>query len=807
MNPYTLLLSIMLLGIHQLQAQSVSTIAGQVSDQSTQEYIPFATITVLSFEDDQLVSGSIADEEGNFSINGLAPGRYKINISFVGYTTYQSEVLIGELNQSYDLGKIALEPSAVELDEVTVRATRAEIASQLDKKTYNMSDLIAQSGGSVMDAMKAMPSISFDQDGKAILRGSDKVIVLIDGKQSSLTGYGNQKGLDNIPAANIERIEIINNPSAKYDANGMAGIINIIYKKEKQSGWHGSLGFDYGLGALSKRQADLPTDLGSFSPTPKYIPSLDLNYKKERLGLFLQSEVLFQEKLPNNEFTTRYYDDGRIIASQVPENRKQSHYIIKGGLDYQISENDILSFSGIYDWESHIDSAQVPYINLPEGIRNRYIAWNEEEITGYMNYALHYEHKFKQPGHLFQSHLQYSRGWEDETYYINDSSAIRTNGRDITSVLGTEHTTSLLLDYTKPMPAGRLESGAKLQIRNLPVEYEQIRGEESILYPGLGNWTKWGESIYSGYVNWVHEKAKYDIEAGIRAEYTDVFYNLDPENIYYQQNDAYDYFRFFPNIRLSFKLNEHHKIALFYNQRIDRPGEPELRMYAKSDDHELVKVGNPYLRPQYTQSAEVSYKTTWNKGSVFISGYYRFIQDAYMRVYTQDTSRAEYDVILKSYANTGEINNLGLELVFSQQMAAFWKLSGNINIYQNKIKAFTGQLLFPYPHTFEVAAISETTWDFKLINTLNLPKDFQVQITGLYFAPKNIPQGRLLARSSVDIGLKKKIWQGKGELTFAATDLFNQFGIRQEINGDGFTAEYENFYETQTIRVGLRYKF
>ncbi len=549
------------------------------------------------------------------------------------------------------------------------------------------------------------------------------------------------------------------------------------------------------------------TELGSYSPTPKYIPSLDLNYKKEKMSIFLQSEVLFQERLPNNEFTTRYYNDSRVIASQVPENRKQTHYILKGGMDYHFNDNNILTISGIYDWESHVDSAQVPYINQLSGTRNRYINWNEEEITGYMNYLLHYEHKFKQTGHELHAYLQYSKGWEDETYYINDSSSIRPNGRDITHVLGTEHTTSLNMDYTKPLRLGRLESGIKIQMRNLPVNYEQERDANSILYPGLGSWTKWGESIYAGYFNWVQEKTNYAVEAGLRTEYTSVFYDMDKDNIYYQQNDAYNYFKLFPNIRLSYKFNKNNKISVFYNQRIDRPGEPELRMYAKSDDHELVKVGNPYLRPQYTQSAEIGYKINWKRGSAFLSGYYRFITDPYMRVYTQDTSNTEYDIILKSYANTGEATNLGFELVFSQAILNFWKLSGNINFYQNKIKAYTGTLYFPYEHNFDVDYTTDETWDFKIINTFDLPKELQIQLTGLYFAPKNMPQGRQLSRSSIDFGLKKKLWQGKGEFTLAFTDIFNQFGLREEINGNGFTANYENYYETQVLRIGLKYKF
>lgn len=230
-------------------------------------------------------------------------------------------------------------------------------------------------------------------------------------------------------------------------------------------------------------------------------------------------------------------------------------------------------------------------------------------------------------------------------------------------------------------------------------------------------------------------------------------------------------------------------------------------MYAKSDDHELVKIGNPYLRPQFTQSAEVSYKTDWTGCSVYVSAYYRNIKDAYMRIYVPDASNTDFNVLVKSYANTGRAENLSMELVFNQVITKSWKLSGNLNVYQNDIKAYTGTILFPYEQTFTISPSAETTWDAKIINTFNLGQGLQGQLTGLYIAPKNTPQGKQFARSSVDFGFKKNIWQGKGELNLAVTDIFNRFGIKEEINGDGFRAIYENFYETQTVRLGLKYKF
>jgi len=436
----------------------------------------------------------------------------------------------------------------------------------------------------------------------------------------------------------------------------------------------------------------------------------------------------------------------------------------------------------------------------------RYWNWKEEEITGYMNYAVNFKHKFTQPGHEFKVNAQYTKGWEDEGYHLNDSSAIRTKGSDATHILATEHTTSVSIDYVKPLRSGRIESGSKFQFRTLPVEYTITPGENSIIYPGMGDWSDWGENIYAGYVNYVLEKPKFDIEAGLRAEHTSVFYDISPENIYYKQNDSYSYFELFPNVRFTSKLNAYNILSVYFNRRVDRPGEAELRIFPKYDDPELLKVGNPYLRPQFTQSFELAYKHLWNLGSVFISGYYRIINDPYMRVYSIDNSNPQYSIVNKIYQNTGRASNTGMELLLSQQMAKVWKLSGSITGYNNVNDAYVGTLLFPYERPFSIEETSDVTWDFKVNNQFVLPKQVQIQLTAVYYGPKNLPQGNQWARSSIDAGLKKSVFKGKGEITFSASDIFNNFGIKQEYKEDGFTALYENYYETQVFRIGLKYK-
>lgn len=790
----------------QFFCQGDAVISGRIFDNQTKTPLAFTTVTINYKNDGKLLTGTVSSEDGRFSIPVIPQGEFIVTCTFIGYGQVKSEILIGKLNKSFDLGRIALEPENASLGEIVVSANKNLVSSTFEKKSFDVAGNISQAGGSVLDVMRNLPGINVDQEGKLELRGSDKVTVLIDGKQSSLTGYGNQKGLSNIPASNIDKIEIINNPSAKYDAAGMAGIINIIYRKETKSGLNGDLGFAVGIGALSKRKNDLPTNLGSYSFNPKYIPSLNLNYKTRKANLYLQSEVLHQERLPNNEFTTRYYDNGDITASQVAENRKQTQYIIKGGVDLLLNESNTLTFSAVYDYESHHDTSQVPYISKPSMERYRYWSWLEYEITGFMNYSASLKHKFAEPGHELNTSIQYTKGWEDETYHLNDSSSVRISN-DYTHIIAIEHTLNLIIDYVKPLKTGRLESGVKLQNRRIPVTYKTEGGLNSIIYPGLGDRSDWGEDTFAGYLNWVMETRKFDIEAGIRAEQTNVFYDLDPLNIYYPRNDSYNYFNLYPNTRFTLKINSNNSLSAYFNKRVDRPGEPELRVFPKYDDPELLKIGNPYLRPQFTNTFELAYKLRWNNGSLSFAGYYKSIKDPFTRIYSIDTTNTTYNIVNKIYQNVGSATNTGIEIIINQNIIKYWKITGSCNWYNNTIDKYEGTLLFPYARSFSINETTDNSADLKINNQFTLPHDFLIQLTGLYYTPKNIPQGRQFSRSSIDLGLKKKIIKGKGEIAISFSDIFNTFGIKQEITGEGFRAVYENYYETQIINIGFKYKF
>ncbi|MDR0795114.1 MAG: TonB-dependent receptor, partial [Tannerella sp.] len=683
MKKYLVLSFILLFLAGSSYAQVI--LSGRVLSQTDREPLPYSTVTVVKPAGNELVSGVITNDEGRFTFTNLAPGEYDVNIYYIGFEDVKRHIVAGTLNRSLDLGDIYLNPSALELGEVTVLGQRQTVSIALDRKTFSTAELAANAGGSVLDMMKSLPGLTVDQDSRLSIRGSDKVVILIDGKQSSLTGFGEQRGLENIPASQIESIEIINNPSAKYDAAGMAGIVNITFKKEKKNGFNGDAGFNFGIGQLTKRKADLPTGMSSYSNNEKYTPSLNLNYKQDKFNLFLQSWWLHQRRLPNNEFSTRRYTDGTIYESQVAENRAQNHYNIKLGIDWNPTPNQTFTLFGLYDYEWHIDTTRVWYFkDRNYDLPMRKWSFYESEGTGFTNITLQHKFRFEQPGHELNTNAFFTKGWEDETYnlYSTATPGYPSDGKEKTWVMAPEYIWSLSSDYAKPLSFGRLEAGVQIRLRHMPITYIMTRMENNTNFDfDYGDWSNWDENLFGAYANLVAEFAKFDIEAGLRGEYVDVEYKFAPND--YFHNDKYNYFDLFPNIRLTYKINPFNKLSLFYNRRIDRPGEDILRIFPKYDDPVMLKIGNPHLRPQYTQNVEAAYKGFWSNGAFFAAAYFKNIDAYYTRIYFQDpTDNSMMGREIKAYDNMGRAINAGMELILEQKIAKIWSLSASANMYR-----------------------------------------------------------------------------------------------------------------------------
>lgn len=786
-------------------AQTTSvTASGRVTNKD-KTALPYANIILKKEKDSTFVAGTITNEEGRFSLTGIKPDHYLLETSIAGYTTQIQPVFVGSLSEFLEIPIIELgqkEDTETKIEAITITASKKnEIDNKLDKKTYSVADNISQSGGSVLQSMQNLPGITV-QDGKVQLRGNDKVTVLIDGKQTALTGFGSQTGLDNIPASAIDKIEIINNPSSKYDANGNAGIINIIMKKNKQNGWNGKAGFTTGLGSLWVRKENLPGIRPQYTMTPKINPSLSLNYRKNKVNLFLQADNLYTETLNKNEFVTRTYDDGTVINSQLKRNRNTNFFTTKAGIDWNIDPQNTLTVSGMYGSEKIIDRGDQPFFNGDLSQRLRLWQFLEDELKTTVMGTASYQHKFKEAGHVLNVGFNYTFHREDEKYFY-DNYLPASTGTDAFKLLSDEQVYDFNVDYVKPLKYGRIETGIKLRSRSIPTNMNFIPGANSVLDVSAGGKADYKEFIPAVYGNYVFENEKWEAELGLRLEYVRIEYDVNPNHPTYK-SDGYNYTQPFPNFRLAYKLDDHNKFSVFYNRRVDRPNEVDIRIFPKYDDAEIIKVGNPALRPQFTNSIELGYKHTWDNGYLYSALYHRFANGTITRI---SSTVPGSTLIYAIFQNAGRSYNTGLEAIWNQKISGVYSFNINGNLYRNQINAFSVQNLYPQPNVFSADQQSAISGNIKMNNVFHFAKGWDAQCTLVYLAPDIIPQGRIKSRFSMDAGVKKAIQKGKGELFFNASDLLNTMVIKKSIQGMGFAYTSNDYYETQVVRLGYSYKF
>jgi outer membrane receptor protein involved in Fe transport len=573
-------------------------------------------------------------------------------------------------------------------------------------------------------------------------------------------------------------------------------------KKNNQEGFNGKADFSTGLGSLWVRQENLPTIRPQYQFTPKINPSLALNFRKKKINAFFQSDNLYTQTLNKNEFVTRTYNDGTVINQQLKRNRNTNYFTSKAGFDWSMNQNNTLSISTLFGSEKIIDRGDQPFFNGDHSERLRLWQFLEDELKTTVMVTAAYQHKFKQAGHLLNIGLNYTFHRENEKYFY-DNYLPKIKGTDAFKLLSDEQVYDFNVDYIKPLKYGRVETGLKLRNRNIPTNMQFIPGVNSVLDSNAGGWATYKELIPAIYGNYVFENNKWEAELGLRIEYVKIQYDVNPDHNTYK-SDGYNYTQAFPNGRLAYKINERNKISLFYHRRVDRPNEVDIRIFPKYDDAEIIKVGNPALRPQFTNSLELGYKTSWIKGYFYAAAYHRIADGTITRI---SSIAPQSNLIYAIFQNAGRSFNTGLEMVLTQEVNHWYSFNFNINGYKNQINAFSVENKYPVLSLFSAEKQEIISGNVKLNNIFHLPKNFDAQLTAIYLAPDIIPQGKIAHRFSLDLGIKKSFQKGKGELFLNATDILNTMIIKKEVQGQGFKYLSTDYYETQVIRLGYNYKF
>ncbi len=797
-----IILCLLLISLELLAQKSSVNVSGTIKAKASEEAMAFVNVQLTKEVDSSFVAGTISVDNGLFTITNVKPGEYLLKLSYIGYKNKSLPLFIGSNSEYIDLGVILMEENTQQLNSVVITAKQDAVIGTMDKKTYKLDEAVSQSGGSIMQSMNNLPGVT-TQDGQILLRGNNQVMILIDDKQTAITGFGNQNGLDNLPASAVEKIEIINNPSAKYDANGNAGIINIILKKEEQSGLNGKAGLSTGLGALWVRKENLPGIRPQYQATPKINPSLALNYRKKKINLFMQADNLYTETLNKNEFVTRTYNDGTIIEQQLKRNRNTNLFTSNAGMDWFMDDHNTLTISGLFSQESIKDYGDQPFFSGNTGESLRLWQFLEDEVLTAAMVSVAYEHKFRHPGQKLNMGFNYTFDREDEKYFFTNTYPSFATEESF-FLIADQKVADFTLDYTRPLKHGLLETGLKFRRRIIPTDMQfNPSPENSVLDPGADGKATYKETIPAIYANYTYEVKKLEAEIGIRIEYVDLQYDVDPNHNTYQ-SDGYDYFQPFPNARLTYKINEHNKISAFYNRRVDRPDEVDIRIFPKYDDAEIIKVGNPALQPQFTNSFELGYKNSWNKGYFYGATYHRISDGTITRIGTTvDDSNLIYNIS----QNAGKSYNTGVEIVISQALSEKINVNLNLNGYHNQIDAFTVVNQYPIESTITIEQQKNYSGNIKLNTNFKLGNNTKAQLTAIYLAPDIIPQGTIYSRFSLDAVVKKTIQNGKGELFLNATDLLNTMIVQKTIDGNNFSYTSSDYYETQVIRIGYSYKF
>jgi Outer membrane protein beta-barrel family len=350
---------------------------------------------------------------------------------------------------------------------------------------------------------------------------------------------------------------------------------------------------------------------------------------------------------------------------------------------------------------------------------------------------------------------------------------------------------------------GRFESGIKLRIRDIPTDMQFFPGINSPLDVDAGGYANYSEVIPALYGNYIFENDHLEVEAGLRVEYADIQYDVDPNHNTYK-SDGYDYTQPFPNLRLAYKMNANNTLSFFFTRRVDRPNEVDIRIFPKYDDVEIIKVGNPGLRPQFTNSFELGYKRSNDVGYQYAAVYHKRMESTITRIASiQPGSTLIYNI----FQNAGDSQTAGVEIIISRNIEKWATLNLNLNGYQNIIEPFSVVNQYPAENTFSAERQEILSGSVKLNGLFHLRNKIVIQFSSVYQAPDVVPQGKTYSRFSIDLGAKKVVQDGKGEFFINATDIAGTLRYKKEVTGDGFHFVSNDYFETQVIRLGYNYKF
>ncbi|MFN4146148.1 MAG: TonB-dependent receptor domain-containing protein [Runella sp.] len=769
------------------QGSKKGVVKGKISDSQTKTPLPYASIRLLRVSDSTLVGGTISDEAGKFSIE--APfGQFYAVIEFVGYKPLKTKPFeLSKEQNNYDLGEIQVASSSNTLDEVVVQAEKSSMELTLDKRVFNVGKDLANAGGTATDILSNVPSVSVDTEGNVRLRGSDNVRILVDGKPSGLVSFKGGAGLQQIQGNQIERIEVITNPSARYEAEGMAGIINIVLKKDQKKGFNGSFELTTGY-------------------WPNYGIAANINYRKNKLNFFLNYGIAYRvPRSAGNLYQEVYRKDTTAFLQQTTASRVMTiANTIRGGLDYFFNEQNILTASYQFrrtDVRRITDIVYRDYLNNLSNLQSITDRQQDEtEAEPYSEYAVSYKKTYKRKGHELIADVRYLTYWErsDQTFTQN---SILANGRPnpalnlLQKSLNDEYENQWLVqvDYVQPIGKdGKFETGLRSSFRDMVNDYIVTQRNDQGIFealPGLDNYFIYKEQIHGVYGIIGNKTRQMSYQVGLRAEMTDVLTILQETN----ERNPRQYTNLFPSAHFTYNVNQAHALQVSYSRRVRRPTYNDLTPYVTFSDQRNFWSGNPDLDPEFTNAFEMGHINYFEKGTFTSSLYYRHTNGKVLRIRLVDD---------QGFSNTRPENlatedSFGAEFTSTYTPYKWWKLDFNFNFF----RAITdGKNL---DASFQADTYS---WFARQSSRFTLAPNTDFQLRLNYEAPQQLPQGRRKSRTFLDIAFSKDILKNKGTLTFNVIDVFNSRFLRTITEGVNFYTEGVVGRLSRQINLTLAYR-
>lgn len=770
-------------------------ITGQVLEQDTNLPLEYATVAFIG-KDGKIVTGGITDPKGNYSIE-VPTGLYTVQFEFISYKTKQ--LTEQRLFEDTKLPTMSLALDSESLAEVIVRAETTEVQIRLDKKIYNIGKDLTTSGATISDALDNIPSVTVDVDGAIALRGNENVRILINGKPSAIAGFGSTDALRQLPAEAIERVEVITSPSARYDAEGTAGILNIILRKEKTLGLNGSIQTNFSY----PRGAGITTNV---------------NLRTNKFNIFNTTGYRYRETPGNALFENEYFSssiENPLVVEKRNYDRLRRGFNTNLGIEYFLTETSSVTATGFYRKGNDDDTTvnitnEFDATNLLAITRSR--IENESEDSEDLQLSLNYQNDFSKDGHKLTLDLQYETSSETESAFIDENDtfpiAMQLPAEDILSI---QDGTELLVQGDYVLPIGenaQFEVGFRGRYQNDVTDYLLLEQLESngpfVRNDSISNVFDFTQNIQSLYSQYGNKFGKFSFLLGVRMEATRLKGEVTGEDVASQGdlnfNFDKDYLGLFPTVNLVYELNEQENVTLGFNRRINRPRGFFINPFPSRSSEANVFQGNPDLDPAYASAFDIGYLKKWGRKLTLTSSvYYQYETDAFERVQeeTGELTSNGIPIIRTIPINLSTNERIGFEAGILYNPLKWLRLNGSFNFFQFETEgAFNG---IDYGN-------KDTSWFSRFSSKITLPSKIDWQTNAFYRGPRNNAQTESEGIFSLNLAFSKDILKDKGTIGFNVSDLLNSRKRNSVTDTDSFRSTSEFQWRERVFTLSFTYR-